>query len=489
MGTATLPIEEKAVQTGKKRQVFTVCVGLVIVLTIGAFHFCTIRDGHDWGDDFAMYILQARNLITGGPLPPTEYVYDRTASAVGPPFYPPGFPVLLAPVIATFGLNVYAMKAEQVIFLTAALLFIFALAFMRLGAATACAVVAILGASPLLWEVKDTVTSDIPFLLLSSAALVLITYAESREWRDEWVGLVAAIAVYAAIATRTVGWALIPAMASFAITHRALPPVLKRSLLLVAGLVAIQYAAIHSKGSYFDQLTQSPLRIFAYNAKEYAFHFGRSILRLRMSALELPFTVTVLLLGVVGFWRACRREIRALEVFTAAYLLLILFWPGDASPRLLLPVLAPIALLFWEGMNSLPVRFRQGCVAMMLAITAFGYVHFYTRMPRGPIQGGITDQDFSAVCAHISNAVPSETVILFKKPRLAGLMTGRRFVAQESGTNQDSIRKFLRQYNISYVLELDNEPQDSAYFDAVKSAATLVPSYEAGPYHLYRVVL
>ena len=41
-------------------------IPLVLLLAvIGAFYVLTLRQGHRWGDDFAMYILHARNIAEG----------------------------------------------------------------------------------------------------------------------------------------------------------------------------------------------------------------------------------------------------------------------------------------------------------------------------------------------------------------------------------------------------------------------------------------
>ena len=52
-------------------------------LPIGMFYLATIRDGHDWGDDFSMYIRHAQNLARGEPYAETGYIYNPQNPAVG----------------------------------------------------------------------------------------------------------------------------------------------------------------------------------------------------------------------------------------------------------------------------------------------------------------------------------------------------------------------------------------------------------------------
>ena len=70
-----------------------------VAALIGLFYLATIRPGHAWGDDFAQYIHHARNLATGVPYAATGYIYNPYNPTIGPRTYPPGFPLLLAPVV------------------------------------------------------------------------------------------------------------------------------------------------------------------------------------------------------------------------------------------------------------------------------------------------------------------------------------------------------------------------------------------------------
>src|SRR5438876_9591837 len=70
-----------------------------VAALIGLFYLATIRPGHAWGDDFAQYIHHARNLATGVPYAATGYIYNPYNPTTGPRTYPPGLPLLLAPVV------------------------------------------------------------------------------------------------------------------------------------------------------------------------------------------------------------------------------------------------------------------------------------------------------------------------------------------------------------------------------------------------------
>jgi len=134
-----------------------------IILIIGFFYIFTIREGHNWGDDFAMYIRHAKNIAEGTNYRIGDYIYPP--ANVYRRSYPPVFPLLLSPIYKFFGLNLKAMKAE-IIFFFLSFLFAFFLIFKNdLPFKYLAAVVCIIGFNPYFWDVKDNIMSDIPFIL------------------------------------------------------------------------------------------------------------------------------------------------------------------------------------------------------------------------------------------------------------------------------------------------------------------------------------
>src|SRR5215472_14514569 len=88
---------------------------LAVIAAIGAFQIASIRQGHGWGDDFAMYIQQAKNFAAGLPFGESGYIYNPHYPQLGPRAYPPLYPLLLAPIYRQFGLSLEAMKVEAII--------------------------------------------------------------------------------------------------------------------------------------------------------------------------------------------------------------------------------------------------------------------------------------------------------------------------------------------------------------------------------------
>ncbi len=160
LSTAQVSIARSELQSMQRQRL----VVLAAIVVIGLFYGLTFRAGHAWGDDFAMYIIQARNLAAGQFAGPTGYIYNPNIAVLGPRAYPPLFPLLLAPIYLLRGLDFTAMKVGILLLFLAALYLIFEICRKRLDFLPSVAVVLTVGFSPLFWEFKDNVVSDLPFL-------------------------------------------------------------------------------------------------------------------------------------------------------------------------------------------------------------------------------------------------------------------------------------------------------------------------------------
>ena len=82
---------------------------LLVVLILSPLLMINIRNSHDWGDDFAGYIMEARNIAEGKPFYETKMVPQDYMPSYAPQYYSYGFPLLLSPVIKVFGVNFKAL--------------------------------------------------------------------------------------------------------------------------------------------------------------------------------------------------------------------------------------------------------------------------------------------------------------------------------------------------------------------------------------------
>jgi 4-amino-4-deoxy-L-arabinose transferase-like glycosyltransferase len=323
----------------------------------------TVAPWFHFGPDSSLYIATARSLASG-----SGYTY------LGAPFTlrPPGFPLLIAPLIAWRGVDFHAL---HLLVASVGLLGAVALYFWlrpRMGWLMALAGVACMWLNPAFSRQSNRVMADIPSLALLLICFVLDRRAaEARSWRGEvWLGL----AVGVACIFRSAAILLIPSIILARLLARpgeGVPPRWQDSLrrvALSAGIASaitlcwVGYSSLSGSAGPSDQT-----RLHSYVTFMIRTDVGdpESELRDPVEILSRPLargpTIARAVgrrlahrdsdrataeLGIVdGVWAAAlalalmvqlvrRRE--APEIFAVASLVLLLFYTGVAT-RLLMP--------------------------------------------------------------------------------------------------------------------------------------------------------
>jgi hypothetical protein len=444
--------------TIKVRNRFSTLVVIGVIALVGLFYAVTLKPGFPWGDDFAMYLLHAKNIANGLPYADTPYIYNPAQPEIGPPSYPPLFPLLLAPVIAVSDLNSKVIKAEVAAFFLAALWFIYKCLLHRLRRPYAAAVVGTVGFSPYLWNLKDDPVSDVPFLFLLFLTFTCVLDAERKGWKALGHSILVGVLFYLCFACRAAGIVLFPSLLAWEVLrHRRLP---RRgvwiSLIVGSAGVALQAFVIHGEASYADQVhftTAAMVRHFA----EYAWSLRNEFLAMPNFAGSV-FLSLLVMLGLVGYVAAARRGMTLLEVFAPAYLILVALWTSDQDLRFLLPII-PLWLLYAgtaiEWLASLDGgRFSRSVPIALTLILALSYLNYFARASYGPNPNGTNDADFRRVCQFVRDRTPKGAVFLFSKPRLLALLSGRKSAVYPLGT-ADEIIRYARQIGAEYVIAAD----------------------------------
>ena len=78
-----------------KQKIF---MALAILLLLPLF-FLNVKTSHDWGDDFAQYLIQAKNIVHHHSQTDNSLIYNGQVNCYSLPAYPVGFPLLLKPFI------------------------------------------------------------------------------------------------------------------------------------------------------------------------------------------------------------------------------------------------------------------------------------------------------------------------------------------------------------------------------------------------------
>lgn len=338
---------------------------LGVVALVGLFQASTIRAGHDWGDDFAVYIQHARNIAQGVDYRSTRFIYNP-AFPIQPPAYPPVLPLLLAPVYRIAGLNLDAMKLALIPCFLAALLVLAWLWRDRLSPPGLIAAIAVVGFNPYFWSFKDNVLSDIPFLLFTLLALAAVERAATTDGAPR-LPAAALVAVCVALAwgTRNAGLVLVPTVVVYDVLRwRRLTWLSGLTVLVVGALYTLQRLTLGELGGAL-LFSLSPVDVAA-NAARYVQAFGV----LWWNGVNLPLAVllmaVLLALAAVAYFGRLREGVTVVEVFIPLYLALILVWNSFQGPRFLIPISPLIVCYAFEGLERLGRWGRAGQRALSL---------------------------------------------------------------------------------------------------------------------------
>jgi hypothetical protein len=423
---------------------------ILLVLTVSgitAWNLLTIRAGQDWGDDFSLYIHHAKNIAEGRPYADTGYIYNPSLPSLSPRTYPPVFPLLLAPIYRCFGFNLTAMKVLVVLLLAAFLMVTYQAARRELPPMWALVLLLLIGLNPYVWEQKDRLLSEIPFLLALALSLWVLDVMNTTTGRRRFLlALLGGLCMYLAYGTRTAG-AVLPiavVLCDLLRFRRVALSTIVALAVFTAG-VLMQKMLFVADGSYFDQLVFDP-RLFASNLVSLAKAMGLFVDNGFSGAARTVLFLLLTTLAMIGYVRCLRRRLTARELFGPLYFALIVIWPAAGwDQRFLLPLLPLFFLYMLHGVEMLRENARlmaiPAAVLPLLVITS--YVAHYTRLEFGPHSEGVTKAESVEFFEYVKMSARRDDVIIFQKPRALALLAQCRAAAHHRPRSDEEFWKYL----------------------------------------------
>lgn len=158
------PLDRPGWLTAKRASAIALTV-LVLVAAYVAVHLH--RRGHTTGDDFALYLRQARSLFEGNV---AQVITDNRllwqhSVAVTPQMYPWGFAVLLSPFVRVFGLDFGRLKLVEVACLCVWLVLFHGIVRRRAGRVVAIAITAVFATAPTYLAQTDQLLTEFPHMV------------------------------------------------------------------------------------------------------------------------------------------------------------------------------------------------------------------------------------------------------------------------------------------------------------------------------------
>jgi hypothetical protein len=405
----------------------------------------TLTIGHDWGDDFAGYILQAVSIVEGRLhefIETNSFTIFQSSHLLAPVAYPWGLPVMLVPLYAVFGPNPVALKSIGVVFFLFFLLLLW-IGFRRYHSDPwRIALVSLFGFNPNFLTFVDSILSDIPFLLVSTFAVLLIgrLVVENRCLISPvYDGILLGMAIAAAFLIRTNGVLLLVTLAFAQLmvaifkcgTARHWTYILPHLTFLSS---ALAWNAIFpdATSSYGVQLKELSLELVGHHLIYYLkipqLFFIRGVPFFRLVTVVFTFLAVI---GVISRYRSDYHVV----FYVALTFLVYVLWPPTQGLRFMFPVLPfyiSFALTSLERYALGPVRTAVSMSPVVFVLSFFAMNSTYNAWEnlsrsRVNLSGPYTPVSTEMFSFIAKNTDPESTVVFFK-PRLMRLMTGRSSV-------------------------------------------------------------
>lgn len=448
------------------------CVPILLFAAIAAFLFGTVQRGEDWSGDSALYILNARNIALGLPYARTDYIVNP-ANPIHPAAYPPGLPLLLAPIYRVGGIDLFAMKALCLACFVLFLALYWRIARDALSPPLALLTTAALGLHPFLWYCARYIASEFPFMLFCYGALYSLDRLQQRSFLRLRVPtiILAAVAVALACATRTIGVVLFPAAVLAGAFDRRPPdrrPPDRSRLAATFAALALASALILGVQLAFP----ADLRTYTGYFQGFGLHSiaeaARSYLSVRVdligeAAARLPVLGAVLSAGLaaicaLGFLARTRQRVSVFEGFFLGYAAFLLIYPvySEAS-RYSLPLWPLVFLYGARGMGvlarALGSAARPWTAVAVVTLIAGLYVARYTSLTFGPVPYSMDAPESRALYAAIRREVPASATVLARKPTVIALYTQRRAMIWPEHFTDRELWAFMAGRHIGYLLQ------------------------------------
>jgi hypothetical protein len=408
---------------------FWISVGLALLVAIVLVH--EIRDGHDWGDDFSLYISHARNIVEGRPYAQTGYIVNPYFRIVSPDTYPPLFPLLLAPLYSRFGLDFFVFKLPGILCFAASIPVLFCLARRDLSAGQSLLAAGLWAGWPFMLWMKDNVLPDLLFVLLMLLALWLLRVACDEFPRRDPVSRAVLIGVlcYAAYATRSAGVVLPAAIAAYEVLRYRSIRRFAICVLGVFGVLAVaQNLLIHKETTYLQMFTVAPAETATIYLHSLTALFSTDTTGW-LQVVRYTATFAAVLLAGLGFLIQLRRFRSPAEFVVAIYAVLLLLWSAGAGTRYMIPLIPFFFLYLVTALDMLRRSLSSpqglGLETAVIALILICYVAQDREYQPGPIQDGILTPGFAELCQYITANTNPGDIFVFAKPRALSLFTRR----------------------------------------------------------------
>lgn len=446
----------------------------LLVLSI-PLYFLNVHDIHGWGDDYAQYIREADNIAHGRPFYRSGYVFNAQNIDYAPPQYPPGYPLLLAPIVKAFGLLIRPMLYLNAVLLSGFLFILFAY-FRKYASPVVSICIAVIAVyCGFLLEYKQNVLSDLPCTVFVALYLLVRRDAKNDRWRTFGLIVIGTIAIL----IRTQAIMLVVAEITIAVLIAAkqfyrdgkFAKVQWRILVVPLGILALQWCitSIFFKSPastlhYYSKMSvgfNSGLLIVVAEDFNYFMDLLGSIFYYPLcNSVTGPVITLAMRLSLIcclhGFLMTIRKRLAVEDVLFILFFLLVLIIPVRQGFRLLLPVFLVILFYCYQSLKVLvtsALGFKNAWIAVGITVAYLvGGANAFKASLAIQTAGTPYDDDSKGAFQYIRQNVGDSDVIIFPRPRALTLYTGKKSMVAATQLTFEENAQLIKKIGARYLL-------------------------------------
>jgi hypothetical protein len=458
---------------------------LLLFLSVPLF-FLNIHHTHTaGGDDYALYIKEAENIAKGKPFYESNYVFNTYNNCYSPPQYPPGFPLLLAPIVKVWGLDIQPMCYFNTVVAVLLLLSFFFYFRKHMGAVASVFLALVITYSGYMMALKQSVLSDATALLFVMGYLI-VRNSDKIGW-----GRIVLLILFSAMAIliRTQSVLLLFAevfiwlyfIAKSWKDRRRLPfreVATHSSIKVVAGgfiltllLNKVVFYTPYSAGGFYVNflkitLEKGLLTIVRDNVNFYLesittfFHYDtENSIR---TAIVTIMESAGLVLCIIGFFLSISRRISFDDIFFLLLSGMVLYYPIH-DPRYFLPAIAIVFLYNYIALNKvLPAITSVNPRYVGLAFT-FIYLFAGLKYLKGTLQppaNYVPEARDRQAFEYLKTHVAQDELIVCARPRLITLYTDRKCIIHAWQHPMEENKRVFDSLQAKYLLQIPDIVND-----------------------------
>lgn len=438
--------------------------GTILVLLLPLF-FINIKSTHDWGDDFAQYLQQAKNITEEKSQNETGYIFNDNFF-IGPKAYPVGFPLLLAPIVNNAGFDIRTLNLFMSLFWFLSCVTGFLILRKYFSLLSAISLTLIIAYNPQMINFKTEVVSDYPYTFFSMLCLYLMHFRVNMA-----LTLATAVLLGFLAHIRSIGlvmWIVFITNLLFLYYRKEFN--LKQTLRFLSFGILTMLIIYFGIKWYFPADTNYP-GLFETESlwdnwnKQLSYNADKLFMFFRWFNMDSYFFIGVLagssfiVFSMLGYSYSLKKSFFSPpSLYVALYLFVILsFKLGDSGLRFMFPILFLLFMYTAVGMKKTLPAFNLSHKAVVWTGTIlilFSYkfeLSTIVEKTNDAYEGPNKPQSLE-MFQYINANIKPASVVHFDKPRALALYTSCKSFATNPYSDNYNLLKELKKFGANYLL-------------------------------------